>query len=245
MTSYYKHLRQGLTQARDQLLKEGQLFHPHNWQARTAQVGMVEILNFSFAAQMPSTVEALVKDLEPDLPWAELHFAERVSGYPLNPAPSYMVWPYYKHDELWKVQGDKFSHTYPERFWVPHLEGVRYTYGNLGDLLDLLERDPTTRQAFLPMWFPEDTGAAHGERVPCTIGYHFQLRDNKLHMYYPMRSCDYRRHMKNDLYMATRMTQWLIEMLSERNPLWKDVTPGTLQFNCYNLHIFEGEERVI
>ena len=31
-----------------------------------------------------------------------------------------------------------------------------------GDVIDLLEREPFTRQAYLPIWFPEDTGAFHG-----------------------------------------------------------------------------------
>ena len=75
--------------------------------------------------------------------------------------------------------------------------GIRFSYGDFNDVLDLLEKEPFTRQAFLPIWFPEDTGCHHGERVPCTIGYHFMRRGNFLSVVYMIRSCDYIRQSCN------------------------------------------------
>ena len=63
-------------------------------------------------------------------------------------------------------------------------------YGDLDDVVTLLTNDPLTRQAFLPMWFPEDTGVVHGTRVPCSLGYHFMQRDGRLSITYYIRSCD-------------------------------------------------------
>jgi hypothetical protein len=71
-----------------------------------------------------------------------------------------------------------------ERYWPKYINwaqdeepqdamfGIRYNYGDLNDVVDLLARSPATRQAVLPVWFPEDTGAVHGERVPCS---HFSI----------------------------------------------------------------------
>src|SRR5918994_728289 len=69
-------------------------------------------------------------------------------------------------------------------------KGIRFMYGDLSDVVDLLIRNPLTRQAYLPIWFPEDTGAHHRMRVPCTLGYHFMVRNNQLSCRYYMRSCD-------------------------------------------------------
>lgn len=234
-----------ISQAKNHLLSYGSYVDQGRWQARETKLRMFEALNFNYSTKIFEDPKEVAEAVGADLPWAEVHFQERVSGHPLNPAPSYLIWPYYKHDEMWKVENDQFAHTYPERFWTPQLDGIRYTYGNLGDLVDLLERDPYTRQAFLPMWFPEDTGAHHGERVPCTIGYHFILRSGHLHMFYPMRSCDFRRHLHNDIYMAARMNHWVLEQLRKRDSKWDNIKPGNLNLQIWNLHVFEGEENVI
>ena len=162
----------------------------------------------------------------------------------MNPAPSYEWWPYYKQDNKWRPDG-KFSHTYPERMWTPPLDGIRYLSGNLGDVLMLLLKDPMTRQAFLPLWFPEDTGAVHGERVPCTIGYWFIHRGDTLDLFYPIRSCDFRRHFKNDIYLAVRLVQWVLERLRTYSSYWDNIKPGTITMQVWNLHVFEGEEKLI
>ena len=62
-------------------------------------------------------------------------------------------------------------------------------------------------------WIPEDTGAHHGERVPCTLGYHFIRRDDYLHMFYFIRSCDYIRHFRDDIYLAMRKAHYILEGL--------------------------------
>ena len=239
------NLTQAIELATTTLKTEGVKVYPKKWQAREVSMGMHEIFNFNFTAEIPHTIQELVEQVKPDLPWADEHFDERVCGLPLNPAPSYVRWPYYKEDEKWRVDG-KFSHTYPERIWPPQIEGIRYTYGNLDDVIDLILSDPLTRQAFLPLWFPEDTGAHHGERVPCTIGYWFIHRDNTLSITYPMRSCDIRRHFRNDVYMASRLLLWVLDRLKVLAPdYWKYVDPGTLTMNIWNLHCFAGEERFI
>lgn len=183
-----------------------------------------------------------------NMPWAEDHFRERVSGQPLNPPPSEAWWPYAVQGNAEHKSQEKFSHTYPERFWPKYAEGgqrfangspsyaphrgVRYEYGDLNDVVALLQVDPGTRQAYLPVWFPEDTGATVGQRVPCTLGYQFLWRD-KLHIIYHIRSCDFMRHWRDDVYMAGRLLQWVSEKLG--------ASPGTVTMNIGSLHIFEND----
>lgn len=198
--------------------------------------------------------EVLQDDINPNLPWAEDHFLERVSGEPLNPPPSEAWWPFrVRGNEDHKVD-EKFSHTYPERMWprfanvgetrpngrkvyVPH-NGVRFEYGDLQDVVKLLCKNPLTRQAFLPIWFPEDTGAVDGQRVPCTLGYHFLIREGRAEIVYYIRSCDLLRHFTDDVYMACRLLQWVVGKLRDNGI---DVNASSLIMHISSLHVFRGD----
>lgn len=227
---------------------ESELIYIKEWQGRENHTPMRVIRNLNFKMKIPGGVKNLTYLLEPDLPWAEDHFKERVSGVPMNPAPSFQWWPYYKQGNKWEINDSKqFSHTYPERMWINKLEGKRYPYGNLGDVLDLLASNQQTRQAYLPIWFPEDTGAVHGERVPCTIGYLFTIKEEAngvfktIDIHYQMRSCDFMRHFHNDMYLTARLLQWVCEELTQRDDKFIFL-PGEMIVTIANLHIFDGEE---
>lgn len=224
-----------------------------------------ELSNVIVEYVAPTMMQRTQAILAPNLPWAEDHFQERVSGIPHNPAPSEQWWPYRQNgNAVHKNSSEVFSHTYPERMWprfanvgnkrpngrqvyVPH-NGIRYEYGDLSDLVNLLARDPFTRQAFLPIWFPEDTGAVEHQRVPCSLGYHFIRRGRSLDCQYFMRSCDFFRHYTDDAYMAVRLLQWVCERLQERDIV---STPedggyypfvGKLTMFISNLHAFKGDQ---
>lgn len=186
-------------------------------------------------------IAELQQYLRPNLPWAEDHFLERVGGEPLNPAPSHAWWPWnhaQHHDE-----NEVFSHTYPERFWPKQAgdrprpggyhKGIRYHYGDLSDVVRQLRDNIYTRQAVLPVFFPEDTGNVSNVRVPCSLTYHFMYRDEQLHCHYTMRSCDFVRHFKDDVYLAARLLQWVAALA--------DVKPGSLKMSIGSLHAMEGD----
>src|SRR5215471_1286216 len=154
-----------------------------------------ELINLNIYAPIPADEETLAFDVTPNLPWAEDHFLERVGREPTNPGVQYRNWPWWRGQldytdamdprqrESTETQVFKFTHTYQERFWPKHAgdflhpseyhHGIRYEYGDLDDVVNLLRRYPQTRQATFPIFFPEDTGAVHGGRVPCTLHYHF------------------------------------------------------------------------
>jgi thymidylate synthase len=257
-------------QIRDDLLFS-QPFNVGEWQSQKIDTPMREIEGVIFDIHIPDSKEALAHNTRARLPWAEDHFLERVSGEPMNPAPSEAWWPFAKKSATdtnadHKSEGEAFSHTYPERMWASHAwsesdnsttlaffngmeevvrpHGLRFDYGDLDDVVNQLIKTPYTRQAYLPIWFPEDTGAVHGKRVPCTLGYSFSIRRGELHCSYFMRSTDLLRHFQDDIYMAGRLMQWMCEQITfaqahEGSPY--ELVPGTLTFHTTNMHIFEPD----
>lgn len=219
------------------------------WQARVgaAEGVTIEVEDVSFEFWIPSTIEALQDAVEPNLPWAEDHFLERVSGEPLNPPPSNEWWPHNVAGNAGHKTNEKFSHTYPERMWPKRANGedlmcgIRYPYGDLSDLVSLFDKRPDTRQGYLPIWFPEDGYASSGlnERVPCTLGYHMMQRRGELSLRYYLRSCDFVRHFQDDVYMACRLAQWVCEQVSH------DWYPGRFVMHISSLHAFAQDRAAL
>lgn len=217
-----------------------------------------ELREAVLVVQMPETIEQAQREISPNLPWAEDHFQERVNGLPLNPPPSNAWWPFAQNGHAGHTdEVGRFSHTYPERFWpkfanagetrsngrqvfVPH-NGIRFEYGDLDDVVRRLVKSPLTRQAYLPVWFPEDTGAPEGERVPCSIGYHFMIREGRLHISYTIRACDFMRHFKDDVYMAIRLGQWVRGRLDA----FPGLEMGELTMHIGSFHIFNGDRPMV
>ena len=132
----------------------------------------------------------------------------------------------------------------PDNEWPNPHRGIMYEYGDLGDVVQLLATDPYTRQAYLPVWFPEDTGGG-SKRAPCTIGYHFLMRDGKLDINYHIRSCDFVRHFRDDLYLTVRLLLWMLNACRTCNPEWNDVTPGLFVMQIGSLHIFRNDYHML
>lgn len=241
----FKTLQRQLTEA--PIISTGQ------WQSKDIsdipQMQTPELQNVSFSMKLPEEAHHLHLITGAHLPWAEDHFQERVGGEPLNPSPSEEWWPFAQkvNKEHKSEDGGAFSHTYPERMWPKQAApegnladagtnvhyGIRFAYGDLDDVVNQLLIGPLTRQAFLPIWFPEDTGATLGRRVPCTLGYHFMIRDGGLTITYYMRSCDLIRHFQDDVYMAGRLAQWVVHELNTR------VSPKDAPAQVYSLKVNE------
>ena len=247
----------------DEMFLKAKPLKIEKWQAVEVegrpQSQMRELLNFSLSYEIPVWAFDLAGEVRPNLPWAEDHFKERVGGEPLNPPPSNEWWPFAQAGNSEFKKDEVFSHTYPERMWPkwagetyaemplsdsvdwePH-RGIRYDYGDLEDVVVQLKKDPLTRQAYLPIWFPEDTGAVHGERVPCTLGYHFLIRDRTLQITYYIRSCDYMRHFRDDVYMAARLAQWMVDRYNEDAAMYEIIGVGKLYMHIVSFHIFEAD----
>jgi thymidylate synthase len=220
------------------LLYSGKPVPSAKWQASQLekQAVMIEVSDIFATMQMESSIDGLKVATRADLPWAEEHFMERIGGEATNPGISYLSWPYCGDFSLFLKDG-KFSHTYQERFWPKPIKGIRYDAGNWLDVVTRLCEDPTSRQAYLSIWHPEDQ-SNNGVRVPCSLGYWFRVKDGELNVTYFLRSCDARRHLRNDIYMAQRLAQAMLSfLLSSKH----DVGLGKLNIWIGSLHCFETD----
>lgn len=228
-----------------------------------------ELTHLSFGIPLETEdLQVYRDDIKPNLPWADNHFDERVCGYPINPGIEWENWPYGKSAATFLENG-KFNHNYMERYWPKNAKdhnppsrtpedfvkynrkvyqndtglfnvGIKYHYGDLNDVVELLASDPYTRQAYLPVWFPEDTGGG-SKRAPCTIGYHFLMRDGYLSVNYEIRSCDFVRHFRDDCYLTVRLLLWVLDRCREKDERWKDVRPGKFFMQIGSFHIFRND----
>lgn len=266
----FSRFSSAIYQARQELRNNSHVVKPKTWQSidvsRRPEFESTEVMWFGMRVPILPDIplEQWQRDIGPNLPWADNHFKERVSGYPLNPGTEWANWPWGKSADGFR-QGDMFNHTYAERYWpkyatkygpiatvedaqqalaklairdiVSNQRGIRYDYGDLGDVVNQLIKDPLTRQAVLPVFFPEDTGAVHGDRVPCSLFYHFIIRDDRLDLYYYLRSCDFIRHFRDDIYLTLLLQMWVVEQLSPHMKL----TTGSFIMQIGSLHIFKND----
>ena len=251
---------------------------PHTWQGMPAtSPDMVshELMNVAISIDLDGQegLDHWRKDTQPNLPWADDHFEERVCGAPINPGREWQNWPWGKNAANFLDEQGMFNHNYMERYWpkeagniirptqdagdywavtrelsqLPSWSmryGIRNEYGDLHDLVASLAGDPETRQAWFPVFHPEDVGYVVGGRKPCSLGYQFIRREDKLNVYYPLRSCDLVRHWADDCYLTIRLLLWVLEGCKTINPdAWRYVTVGNFMMHCTSLHVFANDMR--
>lgn len=240
---YYEPIHENIETLIDEFLQEAKPQEVNNWQGNSDFKGqpLLVIRNRKLCFESGKIPYG------EDQPWALDHFLERVSGKPTNPGDSYKNWPYHTDLDKSNYKEEIFSHTYQERFWANQTNldrpdgwnfGIRYRLGDLNDLINQLCNDLDTRQAYLPIWFPEDTGAIN-RRVPCTLGYYFYIEDGKLNCNYTIRSCDVYRHLRNDVYFTDMLLQYITRTIN--NKLNINIKFGTVRMEIYNLHLFVND----
>lgn len=258
----FKSVKHAANMAITELLISGGKELAGKWQAtdKFADMKMLVLRNYFLSITNIDWCDScLAIETGCDIAWCNMHFEERISGNPTNPGEAYKHWPYHKNLDESEFKDDKFSHTYQERFWPKAVEvytedvqrhlyltgklnindpdnniGLRFPLGDLEDVIQQLADNHLTRQAFLPIWFPEDTWAANNsKRVPCTLGYYFYIQGGKLHCNYIIRSCDAYRHFRNDLYLTLKLQKYVAEEIG--------IEPGNLDFLIFNFHIFEND----
>ena len=217
----FSNFSEALNEIKRDLAEMGIEVHPQTMQdkyvADDSSYITKELQNYDY------TVKDAVKtigQLSPTQPWADEEFLERVSGYPFNPGDAYLhredVWQEFLHD-------GKFAYTYAERM-----------YNKLSYIISEIQNHPESRQLYLNIWEGEDLTKLGGVcRVPCSLGYLFQVRNGKLHITYMMRSCDYATHFQNDVYLAVR----LLEYVSE----WTGLQPGNFTHFIGSFHIYRKD----
>jgi thymidylate synthase len=156
-----------------------------------------------------------------DIEFALKDFEDRINPNRVNPGSavecdtSGCLKPYLS------PKSGRLSYTYSERM-NPQLELV----------IETLMKNPQSRQAFLSVWDRNADGRfLERRRVPCSIGYHFLLREEELHMMYIMRSLDVEKCLGYDLYTSSKLLEYVADRLQ--------VERGFLQFFVGSAHLFE------
>lgn len=105
------------------------------------------------------------------------------------------------------------------------------TRAALRRVVELLQRDPTSRQAMLSIWRDEDLTTV-GDR-PCTIGLQFLVRDERLQLHVWMRSEDVWLGVPYDLFMFTQLQRTIAVVLG--------LSPGSYHHHVTSLHIYDRD----
>lgn len=258
-----------MLKARRDFLREARDVHTSTWQgvdiSKRPEARMKEQLFVTVRADLEGQEDLAYyqENIKPNLPWAEDHFQERISGHPLNPGEQWAKWPWGHSADKFRYPDGRFNHNYMERYWPKYagltpdgvvkaevaakhtqLAGIRFKYGDLYDMMRMLAFDPLTRQAYLPVWFPEDTGQPDNGRKPCTLGYHFIMREGRLNCVYYIRSCDIYRHFADDVYMTIRLQHHVLKTCRDLQPeVWDDVKMGKFVMHISSLHCFINDWR--
>lgn len=197
----YKNFHEGLNEVKRDLAEMGIDVHPQTMQdkdvATLEDYETKELQNYIYTVTEP---DKSLGQLNPTQPWADEEFKERLDQEFSNPGEAWKSRP-----EVWRqfLHNGRFAYTYGDR---------------MGDSVERLIKEimlrPASRQLFLGIWDPNDDIFKIGgiERVPCSLGYLFQIRNDKLNMTYFMRSCDFATHMENDIYLAVKLMDHIADM---------------------------------
>jgi thymidylate synthase len=159
---------------------------------------MLEITGYSYKTLTINGWENFTNEEEQQ--WLHVELNERIATSWVNPGRAFVY-----RDSMWEPFLDKF-----DRFDYTYNERIR---PSIQRILKELHDRPNTRQAVLPIFWPEDLRFMGGKlRIPCSLHYQFVLRNRELHTIYSMRSCDYFNHFKFDVVLAWKLGQYVADV---------------------------------
>lgn len=169
-------------------------------------------------------------------PWADAEFKERITDPFLRAPDGELSEPYFINPgkawelrkEVWTeyLHNGKMAYTYNELIW---------NNDQVTKVINRLKEDPDSRQLWISLWSPErDPDLLGGvSRVPCSLGYCFQVRDGQLNLHYVMRSCDFATHFRNDVYLAIKFLEWVAAQTG--------YPVGSFTHTIFSLHVYNKD----
>lgn len=116
----------------------------------------------------------------------------------------------------------------------PRLFGTGFNTNNQVDnVIDLLKRKPSSRQAVIQLFDSNDILTYHKD-VPCTCTLQFLIREKKLHLITYMRSNDIFLGLPHDIFSFTMLQEIVARTL--------DVKLGTYKHIVGSLHLYDLHE---
>ena len=195
-----------LTEARGEILRDfkemGIDVANTHMQDKVGEFPTLELINYGY-----TILEPRAEHLNPSLEWATQEWLDRyegITGHPVNPGKAW-----HKRSDIWHgfIETDhslhygKFSYTYSERF-AGACQVLR--------IVEEIRSNPNSRQLYLSLWDPNlDIVRIGVRRVPCSLGWHFMVREKKLHVTYSMRSCDFVTHWDNDVWLTLQLLDYI------------------------------------
>jgi len=185
----------------------------------------LELINYGYTVTKP-----IVQDLNPTQPWAAAEFGDRIQAIMGNPSPLGTAWMTRADEHMdWSEfiefngkplpQGVSLEEAKESCSPLVARDPIRlaYSYGERLALNDQvmrvireLRRNPMSRQLYIAMWDPhQDSERLGSRRVPCSLGWHFIMREDRLHLTYTMRSCDFVTHWQNDVWLAMMLLDFV------------------------------------
>jgi len=156
--------------------------------------------------------------------WMMAENQERLFGLerlPLNPGAAWV-----HNEDFWGrfLRDNKFAYSYAER-WQKQIPYI---------VNELLLR-PYTRQTVMTMYDQHQDMMNWGgrDRVPCSLTYQFMIRNNKLHLIYNQRSCDFIKFFGTDVWLTVNLLQHVAERVG--------VETGNFVHFLGSLHAFAGD----
>jgi thymidylate synthase len=174
-------------------------------------------------------LDKMLKYTDSNIEWVKAESEERLdsdyrSWMDSNPGKAWEVNK--KAKDFWKkfLRDGMFSYSYSERWqW------------QLPYIINELKLRPNSRQAIMTMYSAERDIMNWGgrDRVPCSLTYHFVIREDQLKLIYNQRSCDFLNFFASDVYQGVRLLQFVADMV--------DVEPGDFIHYLNSLHAFKGD----
>lgn len=208
----------------------------------------LELINYGYTVTQPEMI-----DLDPTQPWSDAEWADRREAImgkimPLGNAwqlrkDAHMDWEYFlEYDGAPIPDGmtlEQCRQESPEALHDPMR--LAYSYGERLALNDQvlkvireLRVNPTSRQLYVAMWDPnQDIDRIGRRRVPCSLGWHFMMRNGYLHITYTMRSCDFVTHWQNDVWLALRLLDFVCRATGNK--------PGQFSQFINSFHVYEKD----
>lgn len=211
-----------------------------------------EIIGYTFKVLDPFNEEALLKayslifensgeSVSDIRHWVDEEFKERVSAKFINPGDAWK-----SRKELWEPllnQKLEFDYTYHQR--------LNYQ-AQLVLIIEHLRRDKHSRRAVINIYLGPDQKDFSGDhwglfdllRVPCSVTYSFLIRNDKLEIFYHLRSSDFYAHFINDLVLTSMLQKFVVDRLKSTYP---ELIPGDLVVYINSLHAYkiDLDKRVI
>lgn len=103
-------------------------------------------------------------------------------------------------------------------------------------IVEILRNDPDSRRAVVPIYGKENAGL-NSKDIPCTIGFQFLIRNNKLDMIVNMRS--------NDIFLGFPYDTFNFTMWQEYVACKLNIEIGTYTHIANSLHFYEKDREKI